>query len=84
MTPTQTADQLLLVFFFLLCAAIAGFSLVDLWHQSRVRFRDVWATVYGDFRRVRAQRRAERQTRIHYDQHPQVVLRIRESWESKR
>jgi hypothetical protein len=82
MTPTQTGDEILLIVFLLTCAATILYWLIDLWTDSRLS--DVWRTVYGDYRCVRAQRRAERQARREMELHPNVVLRIRASWEAKR
>jgi hypothetical protein len=82
MTATQTGDEILLIVFLLTCAATVIYWLVDLWRDSRLS--DVWRTVYGDYRCVRAQRRAERLARREVDQDPRVVIRIRDQWETKR
>ena len=60
-------------------AVTVGFWVIELWATSADRVRDVWATVRADWRRRRAERKAWRDVNAH----PNVVIRIRRSWESR-
>jgi hypothetical protein len=84
MTPSivTNPDDILLIVFLLAAAFVGMFWLADLWRDCRMA--DVWRTVYGDFRVARAQRRAERLAAMDVDEHPRVVIRIRDQWEAKR
>lgn len=75
-------DELLIMVFMLVWACLVLYWVIDRWSDST--FTEVWRTMREDCRINREERRRERRERQDVDRRPNLVIRIRDQWETKR